>query len=479
MNRLLVRALVIVTVATACMADASGSGFPSFFNVSTLNGRNGFRIAGTGVTDTDGQELATADLNGDGYADIVITQDSANNSMWPPIVYVVFGHGGLFPTSIDVSTLDGTNGFKIIDSKNVSRLGIVITGIGDMNGDGAGDIALGQEFDPRAKVVFGRKQGFPATLDIANLDGNNGFAVTDPSGIGLGLDVAAAGDINGDGLADLAIGGGGYKPSIGIVIFGRRISFPAVLNVATLTAKQGMIVKTPWSVNTDNHYAHLQAAGDINHDGVADLAVSNPGTTTGGRASIIFGKNSGLPKQISTGLLTGSNGYSLVGAATVDGRIGEGIDGIGDVNGDGIADWITFRNNSFVVFGHAPPFGSTTPVASIDGNNGFRMDHLVRPIGIGDVNGDGIADFAGQWNYGVNGQVYGYIEVIYGTKAPTPAVVDAQALDSTAASRIRGLTDSWNKLAAGDVNGDGIPDLVIGDPYTIPRSVTYIVFGRK
>ncbi len=122
---------------------------------------------------------------------------------------MVFGKASGFAASLDLSTLNGSNGFRLdgIDADDFS--GKSVASAGDVNGDGVDDLLIGAYGgDPggdisagETYVVFGKASGFAASLDLSTLDGSNGFRL---DGIDVfdesGSSVASAGDVNGDGL---------------------------------------------------------------------------------------------------------------------------------------------------------------------------------------------------------------------------------------------------------------------------------------
>ena len=113
------------------------------FELSSLNGANGFVINGIDAGDNSGFSVSTAgDVNGDGIDDIIIgarfADANGNNNAGES--YVVFGSAMRFGASLDLSALNGTNGFVIngIDASDFS--GASVSAAGDVNGDGIDDI---------------------------------------------------------------------------------------------------------------------------------------------------------------------------------------------------------------------------------------------------------------------------------------------------------------------------------------------------
>ena len=115
--------------------------------------------------------------------------------------------------AIALAALDGTNGFRLDGIDAYDDSGFSVAGAGDVNGDGIDDLIIGAPAPAatavagESYVVFGSAAGFAASLDLAALDGTNGFRL---DGIDdydhSGCSVAGAGDVNGDGIDDLIIG---------------------------------------------------------------------------------------------------------------------------------------------------------------------------------------------------------------------------------------------------------------------------------
>ncbi|HXC55385.1 MAG TPA: hypothetical protein VNU97_08830 [Rhizomicrobium sp.] len=195
----------------AYVVFGSGSSFPDDFQLSSLNGTNGFKLSGVQASDAAGLSVGSAgDLNGDGYSDLFVGSHDGSSGA----VYVVFGKASGFDANIDLSTLNGSNGFKIVESAATGNIGDSVAAAGDVNGDGFADLIVSNAGDSphgagsgASYVVFGGPSGFPATIDLSTLNGANGFKISGvAAGDHAGSSVAAAGDLNGDGLADLMVG---------------------------------------------------------------------------------------------------------------------------------------------------------------------------------------------------------------------------------------------------------------------------------
>ena len=225
---------------------------PSSISLADLNGTNGFSINGVALYDKSGFSVSSAgDVNGDGFDDVIIGAFGADQGGFGYFgeSYVVFGHASGFTASLDLATLNGTNGFRIEGIDAYDNSGHSVSSAGDVNGDGFDDFIIGARYgDPggdltagESYVVFGKASGFSASLDPATLNGTDGFRI-DGIDIGdnSGHSVSSAGDVNGDGFDDIIIGahhadpGGNISAGESYVVFGKASGFSASLDLTSL-----------------------------------------------------------------------------------------------------------------------------------------------------------------------------------------------------------------------------------------------------
>jgi hypothetical protein len=293
----------------------------------------------------------------------------------------VFGKAGEFSANLNLSTLDGSNGFVIngIDAGDSS--GFSVSSAGDVNGDGFDDILIGaSDADPNGQygagesyVVFGKTGEFSANLNLSTLDGSNGFQI---NGIDVedfsGNSVSNAGDVNGDGFDDIVIGAfvadpnGQYTAGSSYVVFGKAGGFSANLNLSTLDGSNGFQIN---GIDTDDRSGRsVSNAGDFNGDGFGDILIgtlsADPnGQNYAGESYVVFGKAGGFSANLNLSDLNGSNGFQINGIAAGN-RSGNSVSNAGDVNGDGFDDILVgaYRANSngqnnagesYVIFGRA------------------------------------------------------------------------------------------------------------------------------
>ncbi|ELS02877.1 VCBS repeat-containing protein, partial [Xenococcus sp. PCC 7305] len=319
---------------------------------------NGFVLKGITADDNSGTTVSNAgDVNGDGLADLIIGAPGGNGGTGES--YVVFGSSN--PSSaIELSALDGNNGFVLKGITADDNSGRSVSSAGDVNGDGLADLIIGANRanggTGESYVVFGSSNPSSA-IELSALDGSNGFVLNgiDPDDRS-GRSVSNAGDVNGDGLADLIIGAPGGNGGTGesYVVFGSSNPSSAI-ELSALNGSNGFVLN---GIDIGDQSGNVVSnSGDLNGDGLADLIIgANRANSDAGESYVVFG-SSNPSSAIELSALDGSNGFVLNGISAGD-RSGISVSSAFDVNGDGTADLIigasganSNAGESYVVFG--------------------------------------------------------------------------------------------------------------------------------
>jgi hypothetical protein len=392
---------------------------------------------------------AAGDVNGDGYADVIVGSPYYNN--------------GEDDEGIAALYLGSSSGLSVSPAwlfeggQDLANAGVSVSLAGDVNGDGFSDILVGALGYDKGEANEGSAFLFLGSNSGPSLD-PAWMGEGDLADAGYGISAGAAGDVDGDGYGDVIIGASGYtngeyREGAAYVYHG---------------SADGPAATPGWAAYGDQAYANfgvvVAPAGDVNGDGYSDVIVGAPRYDFGGidvgRAYVYAGSDSGLagePLWFTTGVQEGE-------------QLGAAASNAGDVNGDGYSDVIIGARShdggeeesigrASLFLGSAVGLGSTPDWTAEGGQalEGFGVSLATA----GDVNGDGYSDvLVGAYGYSggeqFEGAAYGY----YGSETGLSVSPD-WSVESDQANAAFGQSVS----TAGDVNADGYSDVIVGAAY--------------
>jgi hypothetical protein len=410
------------------------------------DGTNTLRVLGSS---SDGVDLTGSDwtrgdnitVGGDTFA--VYTNGNATLEVADDVGVTGLIASDALP-AVELSDVEaGTGGFVINGVSSGDRSGFSVSSAGDVNGDGFDDLIVGAYGDgPNGSnsgasfVVFGKTDG--SAVELSDVEaGTGGFVINGVSaGDQSGLSVSSAGDVNGDGFDDLIVGAkfddpnGNNSPGASFVVFGKTDGSTVELS-AIEAGIGGFVINGVSELDASGWW--VSSAGDVNGDGFDDLIVGarsdDPNGSSSGASFVVFGKTDGSAVELSA-IEAGTGGFVINGVAEYDAS-GFSVSSAGDVNGDGFDDLIvgaryddpngSYSGASFVVFGKTD--GSAVELSAIEAGFGGFV-----------INGVSSDDRSG-----------------------------------------------FSVSSAGDVNGDGFDDLIVGAPLDDPNGgssgASFVVFG--
>ncbi len=373
-------------------------------------------------------------------------------------------------------------------AENNDNLGYAIA-IGDFDGDGIMDAAVGAPGEDDNKglvhVLFGAVDGLTAIDSQIWKPGSDNFPGNWEPG-DLSGSALAAGDFNGDGFADLAIGTPGEDNGQGAV----NVLYGSLGNGLTLTGVGGFNqgpLEGDGKQDGDQFGASL-ASGDFNGDGFDDIVVGSPGeASSGGLVHVLYGSNVGLRtdgnqhwRQDKDGIPGNRESGDAFGYAVAT----------GDFNNDGFDDIVigipgedNGKGNLQVLFGSGGGIGSGGNQVWVQGKGGLPdEDESGDLFGIslttGDFNGDGFDDIAAGSTGEDSGK--GDVMIILGSSTgPTGFGSQRLRQETDGLPDKRESGDNFGAaLASGDFNLDGFGDLAIGVPgENSSRGIVQVLYG--
>ena len=490
-----------------------------FFGGSSISITPDIVLTGENVSDEFGWSVSgVGDLNGDGFSDVIVGANLNNaGGTYAGRAYVYFGG----------AAMDNVKDVILTGAAESDQFGYSVSGAGDFNGDGYSDLLVGAPVNDAGGTNAGR--AYLYTNSLTGTDIPDEFFTGAAAGDYFGYSVSTAGDVNGDGYSDVIVGavsndaGGGDAGRAYIYFSGSLIDNTAdvILTGAAAGDYFGNSISTAGDVNGDGYFdvivgafandaggtiagrAYIYFGGasmnsiadvtltgealgdvfgysvstaeDVNGDGYSDVIVgasdNNAGGNSAGRAYIFFG--GGSMDNIADVTLTGEAAGDDLGAS---------VSSAGDVNGDGYSDVIvgargsggSFAGKANIYFGGVSMDNTTdvtlTGAAIVQDQFGCSVSSA------GDVNGDGYSDvIVGAFRNDAGGGDAGRAYIYFG----------GSLIDNTADVILTGASAGDNfgnsVSTAGDVNGDGYSDVIVGAQYNDAGGTdagrAYIYFG--
>jgi len=431
------------------------------------------------------------DINGDGMDDLLMGASSASmGDEYNGKVYIFFGRPDRWGSNTSAAAADITYwGEQAGDGA-----GFGVANGGDLDGDGFADVIVGAAYNSqggehagKVYVIYGHVDMEPGGYSLAEVPH---CLVGEWPGDVAGVSVASIGDVNGDGLDDMAVDSlgnveGGKEAGQVYVILGNEVRLGDSVDLGDVDAS---FLGRP----RDWLGFRLSGKGDVNGDGLDDLSLGAPEQGIGrGRAYLVFGSHGGWQMDSYVSDLDCSyQGEALEDALGVSSAI------VGDVDGDGLDDWVigasgngTLFSDSgrvYLVYGRTQGWsddGAIQDHADVIFDGEASSDYLgAYAAGIGDFNADGLSDFAFSAHGSNDGGTYsGQTYLLLGRRAGWEGgTLSASDADISLAGE-----DPEDLMGAvyggGDLDGDGFADLVTSAPYNSDfhenAGKVYVVYG--
>ena len=396
-------------------------------------------------------------------------------------------HTRALPLNIARQSQNLSASVKLVGESTLDLAGFSVAGVGDVNDDGHGDVIVGapgrlKRGSGAGALTTARGGAYlaygPIGANLKLLDATIEL-LGEAQGDSAGFAVAGGGDLNGDGVQDLLIGApnessGGWIAGMAYVIQG-----PVERAINLLEADARLIGEH----EGDQAGTALAIVGDLNGDGFDDLALGAPGSDRGGEGAgavyLFYGPVQGVLRiGAADAILTGEHKGDAAGVS---------LSGAGDVNGDGFDDLIVGTRQgdagldarsvaAYLVYGPTEGERSLRDAGVALLHEASRSGQAYQVSGAGDVNGDGFDDILVSGLLQDTGSPIQGVCLFYGPIDHTIKLGDAPAKLIE-----RAHTTRLSVSGAGDVNGDGFDDIIVGNPFADhdheDSGAVYIVHG--
>lgn len=432
---------------------------------------------GESASDQLGAQISAAgDVNGDGYADILVSAQSNNaGGANAGRVYLILGHSSGWALNQSIASAD-----VIYTGEYPSGYaGRSITNLGDFNGDGLDDFAIGAPTNTgRGKVylILGKQTGWKHDNVISEADIS---FLSEQNSTYFGRTIAGVGDVNKDGFADLVVSEYAYPLAQGSNSAKGKVSL--ILGKATGWGTNMPVsenIAASWIGEFGSNYLGevVAACGDVNGDSYSDFIIGSPqfvdpldyDTWKKGKVYLISGKPVGWNKNVD---IEQDSAASWLGENISD-SAGAALSGVGDLNGDGMSEILIGApgyspavttpqiGKAYIFMGRSAGYVHSGLMSDSEASYvGGQVNDLAAQSlsGAGDMSGDGVDDLAiGAPQAGDNRQGAVYINFLY-TNDPPVAVSRVSLFVSsnymTAAPVSLNVSDTlWVELRGDDGN---------------------------
>jgi len=417
-----------------------------------------------------------------------------------------------FPAVVTQANL-GNSGLRIKGYQLNEQLGHSIANAGDFNDDGYEDLVISAVGSDRFYIVYG-DDSLSGVFNLSSIDSSSGLIIEYPGQLLSSVNqrerfVSAAGDINGDGVADVLLSPPPFRDSVR-VLFGRDSTW-STFEIDSMAAGDGIIFNREMSSTYPHNFGYSVAGGDFNGDGVDDVITADVKAdyfAQDGRAYLVFGDSS-MSHYFEMDSLTPSTGM-VINEEAGNNWFSWAMSNAGDFNGDGIKDMLISADLAevngvphtgivYLVYG-STSFPDTLHLNSFSSSDGVvltgeSVGGVGQAVGIsvgggGDINGDGFSDiFMGSSSFPVPSAGSGKIFVAFGGSSLNDTI-DLSNLNGTNGFTASGLgayhSFGFSSEFVGDLNNDGFGDLVVGarmqlNPYLsgpVGAGAAYVIFGR-